>query len=64
MSRNTTKSFRCYSKLTTFFGPCSGPSLDHKSIYSRKLHSISHKIYLSKTHRDLAVVQYSSAVHG
>ena len=44
MSQNTTKFVRCYFKLTTGFGPCSGPSSGHKSIYSRKLHSISHKI--------------------
>jgi len=63
MSQNTNKFFfRCYFKLTTCFGPCSGPSSDHKSIYSRKLYSISHKIYQSETRRDL-VVQYSNAVH-
>ena len=49
MSQNTTKFVRCcYVKLTTCFGPCSGPSSCHKSIYSRKLYSISHKIYKSK----------------
>jgi len=64
MSQNTTKFFRCrYFKLTTCFGLCSGPSSGHKSIYSRKLYSIVHKIYQSKTQRDLVVVQYSDAVH-
>ena len=33
-----------YFKLTTCFGPCYWPSSGYKSIYSRKLHSISHKI--------------------
>ena len=64
MSQNTTKFVRCYYfKLTTCFGPCSGPSSGHKSIYSRKLYSISHKIYQSKIQQNLIVVQYSNAVH-
>jgi hypothetical protein len=64
MNQNTTKFLRCcYFKLTTCFGPCSGPSSGHRSIYSRKLYSISHKIYQSKTQRDLIVVQYTNAVH-
>jgi len=50
-------------KLTTCFGPCSGPSSSHKGIYSRKLYSISHKIYQSKIQQDLVVVQHSNAVH-
>ena len=63
MRENTTKSVRCcYFKLTTCFGPCSGPSSGHKSICSRKLYSISHKIYQSKI-RDLVIVQYSNAVN-
>ena len=63
MSKNTTKFVRCcYFKLTTGFGRCSRPSSGHKSIYSMKLYSISHKIYQPKTQRDL-VVQYSNAVH-
>ena len=49
-------------QLTTCFGPCSGPSSGHKSIYSRILYSMSHKIYQSKIRRDLVVVRYSSAV--
>jgi len=53
MSQNTTKFVSCYFKLTTCFGPCSEPSSGHKSIYSRKLYSISHKIYQSKIQRDL-----------
>ena len=61
MSQNTTKFVICYNfKLTTCFGPCCGPSSGHKSIYSRKLYSISHKIYQSKIQRDLFVVQYSN----
>jgi len=57
MSQNTTKFFRCfYFKLTTYFDPCSGPSSGHKSIYSRKLYSINHKIYESKTQRHLVLV--------
>ena len=64
MSPNTTKFYRCYFKLTTRFGPCSEPSSDHNFFcYSRKLYSISHKIYQSKTQRDLVIVQYSNAVH-
>ena len=62
----TTKFVRCsYLKLTTCFGPCCRPSSGHKSIYSRKLYSISHNILVhqSKTQRDLVVVQYSNAVH-
>jgi len=62
MSQSTIKFFRCYFKLTTCFGPCSEPSSGHKSIYSRKLYSISHKIYQSKIRRYL-FVQYSNAVH-
>jgi len=63
MSRNTTMFATCYYfKLTTCFGPCSGSSSGHKGIYSRKLYSISHKIYQSKIQRDLFVVQYSNAV--
>jgi len=63
MSQNTTKLVRCYYfKLTTCFGPCSGPSSGHKSIYSRKLYSISYKIYQSKIQRDLFLVHYSNAV--
>jgi len=62
MSQNTTKFFRCcYFKLATCFDPCSGPSSGHKSIYSRKLYSISHKIHQSKTQHDL-VVQYTNVV--
>jgi len=42
MSQKTSKFFRCcYFKLTTCFGPCSGPSSGHKSIYSREIYSIS-----------------------
>jgi len=64
MSRNTTKfASCCYFKLTTCFGPCSGPSSGHNIIYSRKLYSVSHKIYQSKIQRDLVVVQYSNAVY-
>jgi len=38
MSQNTTKFDRgYYFKLITCFGPYSGPSSGHKSIYSRKL---------------------------
>jgi len=34
MSQNTTKFGICYYfKLTTCFGPCSGPSSGHKGIY-------------------------------
>ena len=63
MIQTTTKFARCYYfKLTTCFGPCSGPSSGHKVIYSRKLYSMSHKIYRSKIQRDLFVVQYSNAV--
>jgi hypothetical protein len=63
MSQNTTTFARCYYfKLTTCFGPCSGTSSGHKGIYSRKLYSVSHKIYRSETQRDV-VVQYSNAVH-
>ena len=43
LNTNTTIFFRCYFKLTTCFGPFSGPSSGHKSIYSRKLYSVSHK---------------------
>ena len=60
MSQNTAKIFRCYFKLTTYFGPCSGPSSSHKSIYSRKLYSKSHKIYQSKTQGDLVYCIVSS----
>jgi len=64
MSQNTAKFVRCYYfKLTTCFGSCSGPSSGHKGIYSRKLHSISHKIHQSRIQQDLDVVQYSNAVH-
>jgi len=64
MTQNTTQFVRCsYFKLTTCFGPCSGPSSGRKSIYSRKLYSASQKIYQSKIHRYLIVVQYSNAVH-
>ena len=64
MSRNTTKLvIDYYFKLMTCFGPCSGPSSGHKSIYSRILYSMSHKIYQSKIRRDLVVVRCSSAVH-
>jgi len=63
MSQNTTKFVRCYFKLTTCFSPCSWPSSGHKSIYSKKLYSISHKIYQSEIQRDLVAVQYSNAVH-
>ena len=64
MSQNTTKLIRYYYyfKLTTCFGPCSGPSSGHKSIYSRKLYIIIYKIYQSKIQRDLFIVQYSNAV--
>jgi len=63
MSQKTTKFVRCcYFKLTCF-DPCSGPSSGHKNIYSRKLYSISYKIYQSKIQRDLVVVQYTNAVH-
>ena len=49
MSQNTTKFARCfYFKLSTCFDPCFGPSSGHKGICSRKLYSISHKIYQSK----------------
>ena len=64
MSQNTTKFARChYFNLTAYFGPSSGPSSGYKGIYSRKLYSVSHKIYRSKTQRDVVVVQYSNAVH-
>jgi len=63
MSQNTTKFFRCYFKLTTCFGPCSGPFSGHKSIYLRKLSSISHKIYQSKIQRDLVVVHFISSLN-
>ena len=54
MSQNTTKFARCcYFELTTCFGPYSGPSSGHKSIYLRKLYSVSHKIYQSKIQRDI-----------
>jgi hypothetical protein len=49
MSQHTTKFFRCYFKLTTCFDLWSGTSSGHKIIYSRKLYSISHEIYQSKT---------------
>jgi len=63
MSQNTTKLVRCnYFKLATCFGPCSGPSSGDKSIYSRKLYTISYKIYKSKIQRDFFIVQYSNAV--
>jgi len=56
MSQNTTKFVRCYYfNLTTCFDPCSGPSSGHKGIYSKKLYSISHKIYQSKIQRDIIV---------
>ena len=55
MGQNTTKFVRCYFKLKTCFGPRSGPSSGHKSIYSRKLYSISHKIYQPKILRDLVL---------
>ena len=62
MSQNTTKFAICYYfKLTTCFGPCSGPYSGHKCIYSRKLYSISHKIYQSKIQRNLFVVRYSNS---
>ena len=48
--------------MTTRFDPCSGPSSGHKSTYSRKLHSISHKIYHSKIQRDFVFVEYSNGV--
>jgi len=59
ISQNTTKFARCYYfKLTTCFGPCSGPSSGHKVIYSRKLYSISHKIYQYNIYLcDLKMVQ-------
>ena len=64
MSQNTTKFYGCcYFKLTTCFGSCSEPSSGHKSIYSRKLYSISHKMYQFKIQPDLVVVQYPNAVH-
>jgi len=64
MSQNTAKFCRCfYFKLITCFGRWSGPSSGHKSIHSKKLHSISHEIYQSKTQRDLVVVQYTNSVH-
>jgi hypothetical protein len=63
MSQSTTKFVRCYFKLMTRFGPCPGPFSGHKIIYSRKLYNISHKMYQSKTQRDLIVVQYTNAVH-
>jgi len=62
MSQNTIKFVSCYFKLTTCFGPCSGPSSGHRSIYSRKLYSVSHKMYQSEVQRDLVVVQCSNAV--
>ena len=63
MNQNATKFDRCYYfKLTTCFGPCSGPSSGHKGIYSRKLYIISHKIHQYNIQRDLVVVQYSNAV--
>jgi len=63
MSQNKTKFVRCHYFKLTCFGPCSEPSSGHKIIYSRKLYSISHKIYQTKIQRDLVVVQYSNAVH-
>jgi len=36
------------SQKTTKFASCSGPPSGHKSIHSRKLYSISHKIHQSK----------------
>jgi len=64
MSQNKTKFVSCfYFKLTTCFGLCSGPSSGHENIYSRKLYSISRKIFQSKIQPDLVVVQYSNAVH-
>jgi len=66
MSQNTTKFFRCcYFKMRTCFGPCSGSgsSSGHRSIYSKKLYSVSHKIYHSKTQQVLIVVHYTNAVH-
>jgi len=61
MSQNTTKfASCCYFKLTTCFGPFCGASSGHKSIYSRKLYSMSYKMYRPKTQRDLVVVQYSN----
>ena len=63
MSQNTTKFVRCcYFKRTVCFGPCCAPSSGHRGIYSRKLYSISHKIYRSKIQRDHVFVQYSNAV--
>ena len=61
MSQNTTNfDDCCYFKLTTCFGPCSGPSSGHKRIYCRKLYSINHKIGKSIIQRDVVVVQYSN----
>ena len=59
MGQNTTKFVICfYFKLTACFGPCSGPSSGHRSIYSRKLYSMSHKIYQSEIQRDLEFYIY------
>jgi len=58
MSQDTFVRWHCF-KPTTCFGPCSGPSSGHRSIYSSKLYSESHKIHQSKIQRDL-VIQFSS----
>jgi len=64
MSKNAAEFFiHCYFKLMTCFDPCSGPSSGHRSICSRKLYSISHKIYHSKIQQVRVVVQYTNAVH-
>jgi len=48
MSQNTTKFVRCYYFKLACFGPCSVPSSGHKSIYSRKLYSISINLKFNK----------------
>jgi len=63
MSQNTTKFAICYYfKPTTYSGPCCGPTSCYKRTYSRKLYSVSHKIYQYKIQPYL-FVQYSNAVH-
>ena len=46
MSQNTTKFARCYYfKLTTCFGPCSGPSSQVTKLYIPGGSTVCHKIY-------------------
>jgi len=63
MSQNTTKFVRCcYFRLTTCFSPCSGPSSGHKSIYSWKLYSISHKIYHLKFNKNFRLIYFMNYI--